>query len=167
MQRAEVTLDGKTSSVPEARKFVESVLDSWGHAELGWTASVCVSELAANCALHARTQFSVLVELGEDGLLRVEVSDSSQRLPTVRAYGTDATTGRELRLLERLVTRWGVRPSDGGKTVWLLIDTSLPSEDPDSDRAVASADPVTLLASFPDVEHVDARDVTRCWSAAA
>jgi anti-sigma regulatory factor (Ser/Thr protein kinase) len=133
MPHAEVTLPGSTSSVPTARRFVESVLSGWGQPDLGWSAALCVSELAGNCALHARTVFTVRVEL-EGETARVEVSDGSLRVPTQRSYGPEATTGRGLRLVEEYSSSWGVDLHDAGKTVWLLLraepaDGAAPHED--------------------------------------
>ena len=148
MPHAEVTLPGLTSSVPTARSFAESLLSSWGHPELGWSAALCVSELAGNCALHARTEFTVRVEL-EGDVVRVEVRDSSRRVPTQRSYGADATTGRGLRLVEEYSTRWGVDLTDGGKTVWLVLESRAEEGGDDA----ADEDQVdALLASFTDDE---------------
>ena len=122
MPQAEVTLPGTTSSVPAARHFVESIVTAWGHPELGWSAALVVSELATNAALHARTPFTVSVDTGEGGTVRVEVSDGSRRLPQQRTYGAEATTGRGLRLVEDIAASGGVIDCDGGKTVWVVLD---------------------------------------------
>lgn len=124
MPRAEVTLPGSTSSVPAARRFVESIVSAWGHPDLGWSAALVVSELAANAALHARTPFTVSVDSGDGGTVRVEVSDGSRRLPLQRSYGADATTGRGLRLVQDISSSWGVIDRAGGKTVWVVLDQS-------------------------------------------
>ena len=120
MPDAEVTLPGATSSVPAARRFVESVLSSWGQPDLGWAAAMCVSELAGNCALHARTRFTVRVVL-EDGLARIEVSDGSFQAPAQRSYGVDATTGRGLRIVAEYASDWGIDMTANGKTVWVVL----------------------------------------------
>lgn len=124
MPHAEVTLPGSTSSVPAARRFVESIVTAWGHPDLGWSAAVVVSELAANAALHARTPFTVTVDSVENGTVRVEVSDGSRRQPQQRTFGAHATTGRGLRLVEDIAASWGVVDRDGGKSVWVVLDES-------------------------------------------
>lgn len=125
MPDAEVTLPGETSSVPTARHFVESTLTAWGHPEHGWTAALLISELSANCALHARTSFTVRVEL--DGTtVRLSVTDGSTRAPAVRDYGDEATTGRGLRMVGQLAGEWGVDRHDSGKTVWAVIRDGAP-----------------------------------------
>ena len=144
MPHAEVTLPGAPSSVPTARRFVESILTSWGRPEQGWTAALLVSELSANCTLHARTDFTVRVELQEEQV-RLQVSDGSLRAPAVRDYGATATTGRGLRLVAELANDWGVDLHDDGKTVWALLRQSQAgpgSEDEDE------LDVDSLLAAF-------------------
>jgi len=144
MPYAEVTLPGSTSSVPAARRFVESIVTAWGHPDLGWSAALVVSELAGNAALHARTPFTVTVDSGADNTVRVEVSDGSRRLPQQRAYGPQATTGRGLRLVEDIAASWGVMDRDGGKTVWVVLDESSfatatdDAEDADADELLST-----------------------------
>jgi anti-sigma regulatory factor (Ser/Thr protein kinase) len=166
MPHAEVTLPGSTSSVPTARRFVESVLTGWGQADLGWSAAMCVSELAGNCALHARTQFTVRVQLDGD-VARVEVTDGSLRLPTQRSYGTDATTGRGLRLVEVYSSSWGVDLHAGGKTVWLVLRADDAARDSVEEDG-ADTDLDVLLAGFGgDDDGTDVRAVAACWPVAA
>ena len=143
MPHAEVTLPGATSSVPTARHFVESILTAWGHPEHGWTAALLISELSANCALHARTDFTVRVELVGDQV-RLAVTDGSRRAPAVRNYGTEATTGRGLRMVGQLSTEWGVELHDDGKTVWALIRGGT---DSDGDRGETEVPDLDALLS--------------------
>lgn len=144
MPHAEVTLPGAPSSVPTARRFVESILVSWGRPEQGWTAALLVSELSANCTLHARTEFTVRVELHEEQV-RLQVTDGSLRAPSVRDYGTTATTGRGLRLVAELSHEWGVDLHDDGKTVWVVLSRShtAPADADEEDLDVDA-----LLAAF-------------------
>ena len=156
MPHAEVTLPGAPSSVPTARRFVESILTSWGHPEQGWTAALLVSELSANCTLHARTDFTVRVELSGEQV-RLQVTDGSLRAPAVRDYGATATTGRGLRLVDELSNQWGVDLHDDGKTVWVELRSagSAPgSEDEES------LDVDALLAAFGE-DDPDEGDVIR------
>ena len=53
MPKAEVTLPAAVNSVPTARHFIESALTAWGLQDIAWSATLIVSELAANCALTA------------------------------------------------------------------------------------------------------------------
>lgn len=151
MPHAEVTLPGAPSSVPTARRFVESILTSWGRPETGWTAALLVSELSANCTLHARTEFTVRIELQEEQV-RLQVTDGSLRAPAVRDYGTTATTGRGLRLVAELSHDWGVDLHDDGKTVWALLrqQQAAPGGADEEDLDVDA-----LLAAFGDDEPDD------------
>lgn len=149
MPSAALTLPGHASSVPAARRFVETVLDTWGRPEVGWSAALCVSELAGNCALHARTDFTVAVRL-EQEVVRVEVTDGSPRPPLQRSYSEDATTGRGLRMLEEHASRWGVEPRPTGKTVW--VELSAPAAGADEDGDADEVPVEALLAAFDDVE---------------
>ena len=169
MPRAELTLPGAVSSVPTARRFVDSLLTSWGQPEAAWSAAMCVSELAGNCALHARTEFTISVELADD-VVRIEVRDGSLRIPTQRGYDTGATTGRGLRLVEAYARSWGVEVGSGaapsGKTVWVLLDAQPAagrSAPEDEDASTVDA----LLAAFgDDQDGAGEGRVESCWRAA-
>lgn len=159
MPHAEVTLPGVSSSVPTARHFVENVLTAWGHPEHGWTAALLISELSANCTLHARTAYTVSVDL-EGALVRLRVSDGSLRAPALRDYGSTATTGRGLRLVEELATTWGVELRADGKTVWAVLQP----EDDDRASVDDEADLDALLATFGEDE-VEQTDAPRAFAA--
>lgn len=147
MLTAQVLLPGLASSVPTARHFVESILTGWGSGHVAWTGALVVSELAANCALHARTEFSVRVDQSADGRIRIEVADGSVRIPLQRSYGTGATTGRGMRLVAELAADWGVDTRADGKTVWVELpsagNTTAPADEDQSE---------VLLAAFQDDE---------------
>ncbi|GAC1441419.1 MAG: hypothetical protein NVSMB55_09120 [Mycobacteriales bacterium] len=146
MSQAEVTLPAAVSSVPTARHFIESILSGWGLTELAWPATMIVSELASNAALHARgQQFSVRITTsGTDGV-RLEVTDSSMRLPQQRSYSSEATTGRGLRLVAALAASWGVTPGERGKTIWAVLHPV-----GDTGDSSQEADVHTLLDAFDD-----------------
>ena len=123
-----MTLPCDPSSVPTARRFVLRTLEAWGYDDAGWAAAQIVSELASNCALHARTEFDVrLVDQG--GALRLEVRDGSPARVRPRRYSDSSTTGRGLRLVESLSRSWGVELSDPGKTVWVALQTGAEAGD--------------------------------------
>lgn len=140
-----MTLPGRASSVPPARRFVERTLEEWGLAGATWTAALLVSELAANAALHAGTDFTVVVERTDDAV-RLEVHDGSSVVPRQRRHSSEATTGRGLVLVADLADDWGVEQGVAGKVVWVELstartETSDPPEDVDVDA---------LLAAFSD-----------------
>ena len=60
--------------------------------------------------------FEVRVQLTP--VIRIEVRDASEHLPSVMAPRTDAERGRGLRIVNELASSWGVEPELGGKVVW-------------------------------------------------
>lgn len=145
MTKAEVTLPAAVSSVPTARHFSESILSGWGLSELAWTATLIVSELSANAALHARGDAFTIQIWTIDGGIRIEVGDGSLRLPQQRSYSSDATTGRGLRLVAELATAWGVSRTADGKTVWAELQSAQRSG-----RGRDEEDVSALLDAFVD-----------------
>lgn len=119
-----MTLPGVPASVPTARRFVRDALQTWGLTEVLDSAMLIVSELATNAVLHAGGEVTVWVSSPGDGTVRLEVIDDSARVPQLRGYGDEATTGRGLRMVASLATDWGVEPQALGKTVWALLDSA-------------------------------------------
>ncbi|MFF3892846.1 ATP-binding protein [Streptomyces sp. NPDC001812] len=91
---------------------------------LAATASLLVSELAANAILHGRVRGRAarLVVTLDATAVRVEVTDArGDRLPA-KCPAEDGESGRGLLLVEALADDWGVRPHPpGGKTVWATL----------------------------------------------
>ncbi len=109
-------------SAGEARRFVSSTLaDRLGREDVE-SAALVLSELVTNAVVHAGS--AVEIELALSGrVLRLRVVDGDVRPPVPRRAVTDElSTGRGLRLLEVLSTRWGVEPTrppePPGKAVW-------------------------------------------------
>jgi anti-sigma regulatory factor (Ser/Thr protein kinase) len=129
---ASTTLPGEASSVPTARRWVESVLESWGYPVAGWSAAQIVSELATNCALHARSEYRVSVDATATAI-RLEVADNSVAPPEQRRFSETATTGRGLQIVAALAQDWGVVTRTDGKTIW--VELALDEDEPDPDRS--------------------------------
>ena len=108
-----------------------ATLAGWGVEATGWVAAQVVSELATNCTLHARSDFTLRVLL--DGTcVRLEAEDGSPAPLLTRAYSATSTTGRGLGIVDVLAVDWGVTSRPDGKTVWVLLAVDaadlLPSE---------------------------------------
>jgi hypothetical protein len=146
---ASLILAGDASSVPAARRFVAQTLESWGQVEASWAAAQIVSELAGNCALHARTEFCVRL-VKQDRTVRLEVQDGSAARVQPRHYGRESTTGRGLRLVERLGTDWGVDLHAGGKTVWVALRLSTDDGGRELADGADAVDAESLLAAFDE-----------------
>jgi len=125
--RAEFDADPRR--VADARRLTEGTLAAWGLADLGHTAALLVSEVVTNAILHAHSRVVLVLRHDRDGI-RVEVNDGSPVPPRVRHFRADAGTGRGVRLLESLASRWGIERTGGGKTVWFTLSTS-PGSAPD------------------------------------
>lgn len=82
---------------------------------------LCISEVVTNAVRHAGTVASMTVSREYD-ILTVEVADSSPELPVKRPPSTFAVTGRGLRILDQLASRWGARRTADGKVVWFEFD---------------------------------------------
>lgn len=109
-----------TDSVPAARRFIQSRLNS-SSTDVD-VATLLVSEVVTNAILHARTGVTLTVEqLG--AVAHIEVHDGSPVPPRVHAFSPTSATGRGLRLLDRLSMRWGfdAEPATGGKVVWFEV----------------------------------------------
>jgi len=116
---AQLVLEPVLTSPRSARHWVTTRLAPWP-PDLRQTAALLVSELVANAVLHACTP--VAVTLSTKGLgVRVEVSDGSVEMPTIKGYQPDAATGRGLSVVDALADDWGTRLEDAGKTVWFTL----------------------------------------------
>ena len=143
-----MTLPADAVSVPAARRFVRDRLVELGAAGACDDAEALVSELATNAVLHARTPFTV--EVSREGeTVRVVVLDASPSPPRVRDYGTDATTGRGMRLVAAISSDWGTTSQSGEKAVWFELPADGSTASVDGWHEDVDVD--SLLASFGDV----------------
>jgi anti-sigma regulatory factor (Ser/Thr protein kinase) len=115
---AELDLPPEPASSTAARLFAVEASGTSG--DVAETVALLTSELASNAVLHARTPFTVEVRI-DDHVLQVRVTDANPVLPNRKDYGTDAITGRGLRIVEGLADRWGVEPTGEGKVVWFEL----------------------------------------------
>lgn len=99
-RRRRLPLSGEASSVPQARRFLRSVLQEWDREQFEEAGTLLVSELVSNAVLHARTDVEVELVDAPDGVLLV-VADESPVLPVVRRHSREAATGRGLWLLDQ------------------------------------------------------------------
>ena len=157
MRLAEQSFEGTPGSVSAARHFVSVTIEGEGADDAAWPAVQIVSELATNAVVHAATSFTVTVVV-DYGLVRVAVTDSKPLVSvTQRNFSDYTTTGRGLRLVERISRSWGVDTTQTTKTVWCeIVRTTLGGERESSTaydvRPSGSADDATAPtpASPPD-----------------
>lgn len=136
MDRVTIRVAAEPVSVPAARQFVTDGLVAWGEHDLVDDVRLCVSELAANAALHAESAFmDVSLERLPDAV-RVLVQDEGRApLDDLRAQAhlngqvgfmpeRSVTTGRGLFLVEVLARAWGVISTDRGKLIWADVSNA-------------------------------------------
>ena len=138
MPRADRAWPATPQSVRGARVFVREQLEQWGAGEHVWVATTVISELVTNAVLHARTDFSVSVELAGP-VLTMRVADASPAVPVRRRYDDASATGRGLALLEELTSGWGVEATGAGKVVWCTVDAPVGSGSTAVDAGTAAS----------------------------
>lgn len=124
MSSCEVRFPAVTASIALARQWVRHCVEGFGgplrRHPMIQTAELLVSELITNAIRHGAGP--PLVRVTWTGrLLRIAVSDDSDRQPRTRATANSEPGGFGLQLLERLALRWGVVPQLPGKTVWVEL----------------------------------------------
>jgi anti-sigma regulatory factor (Ser/Thr protein kinase) len=117
--------DWPATAPAAARLYVRDVLEYWRLAlpddDVIDRAELLADELVTNAAVHARTSLRLRLELRGD-LLHIAVHDASPRPLRLVPDDPDGEAGRDLRLVERLSTAWGVhRRPDDGEVVWSTL----------------------------------------------
>ena len=117
---AEVELSPRPTSAAEARRVVERALRGIDEASKE-IATLLASELVTNAVLYADGNILLRI-VSTDDTYRISVSDSVDRSIVPKEVGLDATSGRGLKLVDRLSAAWGVDVRErGGKEVWFDI----------------------------------------------
>ncbi|HVE74338.1 MAG TPA: SpoIIE family protein phosphatase [Mycobacteriales bacterium] len=113
----ELAVGQAADAVPLAWRFVTDALRDEPAAVIDDARLVAI-ELVTNATLHGLPPVTVRV-LRHAECVRIEVEDAGQSAPMLPAHSTEAMTGRGLRLVAAVSSRWGVDPSrSGGKIVW-------------------------------------------------
>ena len=114
------------ASVFLARRFTAQLLQEWAlPRDTTALAELVMSELVTNAARHSEEAIEVRLSC-ESLVLRIEVEDTSHRMPQAPEYDDDvdelAAGGRGLMLVEAVSTRWGVESAGLSKCVWAEFD---------------------------------------------
>src|SRR5205085_1114031 len=80
--------------------------------------ALITTELVTNAVAHARTPFTVTIDLAGQRL-RVEICDGCTAQPVIQRAPTETDIGgRGLLIVAALADRWGVESEVDGKSVW-------------------------------------------------
>lgn len=115
---AYLALADRASAVRQARAATAAVLRRWQCTQ-GCIddAVLIVSEMVTNAIRHGRGRVRLRLRRVAN-LLRLEVRDASSQLPTLLPADPDAESGRGLRIVSELASRWGATRMPRGKIVW-------------------------------------------------
>jgi anti-sigma regulatory factor (Ser/Thr protein kinase) len=117
-----VQLAADTSSVPGARRFVIDGLRQWGREHLVDDAALCVTEMAANSALHSGSPYLRVRLLDIEPGVRLGVEDAGGMVPLAAVapppVASQGTTGRGLAIVSVLAKSWGIEEHVDGRCVW-------------------------------------------------
>lgn len=117
-----VRLAAEAASVPGARRFVTDGLVEWGRRHLVDDAALCVTEMAANSALHSGSPYMQVRLRDLEPGVRLSVEDDGALVP-LRAVAPSpvesrGTTGRGLVIVSVLAESWGIEERVDGRRVW-------------------------------------------------
>ncbi len=115
-----LTVPSLPASIARVRRFAVRACRASGFGELCDSVALLVSEVATNALVHGTGDVQVRVTT-RGGLLRIEVTDDSPRMPVPRAAGLLEEGGRGLALVESLADDWGVQRQGNGKIVWFEL----------------------------------------------
>lgn len=115
----DVTLPPVPPSVRVARHEVERAIAEYPE-DVRATAALLTSELASNAVVHAKTSFTVRAH-ADRSVVRVAISDSGGRLPTIAVRGPSTLGGWGLSMVDATANRWGIE-ADDTTTVWFELD---------------------------------------------
>lgn len=107
-----------------ARQVTREVLGAWRLAGVEETAVLLVSELVSNAVRNAKGSDLITLELqAMPTRLRIEAYRCQPGLVAPRTAGEFDDLGFGCALVESLASRWGVRETVTGTTIWAELDT--------------------------------------------
>ena len=121
----EIVLPANALSAAKARAFVVHKLVEHRLLYLVDDVRLVASELATNAFVHAKTEFTVVLE-GRELSVLLTVSDGSPVAPSSVPHESDdlRSAGRGLQIINILCQSWGVLEQDGtAKSVWARFQT--------------------------------------------
>jgi anti-sigma regulatory factor (Ser/Thr protein kinase) len=121
--RARLELPIERTSPAAARHIVGTVLQGWHLEQFHDDLAVMTSELVTNVYVHTPKADSFELELiGSGEGVRLSIADGYSIKPVIKELDPDTPTGRGLRIVQALASRWGSEEHAGGKRVWVELD---------------------------------------------
>jgi len=105
----------------EARRQVRAAIRAWEIPVDPDVAILLTSELVTNAIRHEVTGIVTLAITCSCGELRVDVHDTSRRLPMLVDASADDEAGRGLMLVTTLSDEWGFYRTPAGKAVYFTL----------------------------------------------
>ena len=125
LQLCRVRLTAGPAAAAQARSQVRAAIRAWEAAVDEDVAVLLASELVTNAITHETNKTVTLVITCPRGQLRVDVHDTSYRLPVVLEAPIDAEAGRGLMLVATLSDEWGFYRTPAGKAVYFTLGFQL------------------------------------------
>ncbi len=120
--RADFAFPALPESAAMARKFIEHTLRAWRKTAHVQDALIVGYELVANAVVHAGTPVRLRLSRLPYGLgIEVDDGDPTPPCPVVH-QDPSSPSGRGLRMVMALASRWGTRPTGTGKVVWAELN---------------------------------------------
>ncbi|WP_327246151.1 ATP-binding protein [Streptomyces sp. NBC_01320] len=117
--RSVLPFEAEPAAVRDLRRVVRGQLTEWCLPAFVEEAELAVSELAANVIKHVgRGAAATLVLEAAGDRLRIELHDTSYRVPVLGSAACDDECGRGLHLLAGMAVDWGTLLTATGKAVW-------------------------------------------------
>ena len=121
LHRYRVRLTTGPGASAEARRQVRAAICGWEIPVDPDVAILLTSELVTNAIRHEVTGLVTLAITCSSGQLRVDVHDTSRRLPMLVDASADDEAGRGLMLVTTLSEEWGFYRTPAGKAVYFTI----------------------------------------------
>ena len=110
-------LETHASSPALARSHALELVGPLGSREFSSDTGLIVTELVANAVIHGGPPIRLEIVVHRT-FIGVEVFDGSSARPVMRSIDGAGTSGRGLRLVNAIASRWGTRARLDGKVVW-------------------------------------------------
>jgi len=120
----DVALPSAANAPRVARQELRRVLED-ASPDFTDDALLLTSEIVSNATVIGGQCRMSAWYLANDGSLRVEIHDESAIVPVMPAeQQSSQISGRGLRIVDAIATRWGIDREDQGKSVWFEMHSS-------------------------------------------